>query len=256
MKILVNILLFSFCSIAIIAQDVDYDTLTDAEVEHEFYGKTKFEFKLSRDRSIITSGKPIRGSTLKIGVRFKRNYKVGFAIFFSDELDIQAPENPDISHYKLSFDGVGIYSEYVVFKNYRFEFSTPVSLVSVKAKAKAFNLNEDRASHADTASNRFGMFSLGVGGTYNLNYWLGVGAGLGYRFAFSDNAENNNILSTPFYAFGIKIQLGKLYKTTFHHEQVLKLKSIHFRDRNPTKSAHYNKRYHQIAKRKAKKNNR
>lgn len=256
MKIIINILLLSFFSFSNIAQEIDYDTLTDAEVEHEFYGKTKFEFKLSRDRSVMSEGYQVKGSTWKIGVRFKKHYKVGMALFFSDNHMIEAVKDANVQYYKLSFSGIGMYTEYVIFKNYRFEYAIPVSLLSVKAKAKAFNVNDDHMKYADTISNSFGVLSCGFSATYNLNYWFGVGGGIGYRFSFSDNPDNNEILGSPFYSFGVKIQLGKLHKTMFHHEYVLKLKSIHFRDRKPEKSAHYNNKYHKVAKRKAARNNR
>jgi hypothetical protein len=170
-------------------------------------------------------------------------------------LKIDPDWSEEVAYYQLSFEGLGGYFEYILLKNYRYEVSFPLQLISVMAKGEAFDINNRPLVGHDTLSHRFGMMSLGATGSYNFNYWVAISLGFGYRFSLKNYGEQTDPLNTPFYSFGFKIQLGKLYQTVFHHEKVLHLKSIYFRESKPEKSRDLMNRSKQISQRKASKRN-
>jgi len=239
MRIIVAILAICSISLNVYSQDIDWenDTLTDDFIEHLFFHKTKIEFRISTDKTFITKGVNARFTNLRLGVRFKKHYKFGLVMTTMRPLSFAAPENTKVNTYNLKFNGYGGYFEYVILKNYRFEVSAPFSILSMQAEADAFDYSNARFPEQDTSSNRFPVLSLGVYGGYSINYWLAIGLGFGYRQAFSTNDQNNSVISTPFYSLGLKIQLGNFYKSVFHKDQVLYMKSVYFRDRKPEKSA-------------------
>ena len=252
MKLIVVIFTFLVVSLNAYSQDNDWgnDTLTDEFIEHLFFQKTKVEFRISTDKTFITKGVNARFTNLRLGIRFKKNYKFGLVMTSMRPLSFAATEVPKVDHYHLSFNGYGGYFEYVVLKNYRFEFSVPLTIWSMQAEAKAFNSTNMAIPSHDTSSNRFPVLALGVYGGYSLNYWLALGLGLGYRQAFNTSNQNNSVISTPFYSLGLKIQLGNFYRTVFHRDQVLYMKSVYFRDRRPEKSAKQYKHSKSITARK------
>ena len=239
MRIVIAICTFWLVSVSAISQETDWetDTLTDAYIENLFFQKTKLEFRISTDKTLITKGVNARFTNLRLGIRFKKHYKFGLVMTTMQPLFYEAPENSFVKNYNLKLTGYGGYFEYVILKNYRFEVSVPFSILSMQAEADAFDYSGIRFPEQDTSSHRFPVLSLGIYGGYSINYWMAIGLGLGYRQAFSTNDQNNSVISTPFYSLGLKIQIGSFYKSMAHREQVLYMKSVYFRDKRPEKSA-------------------
>ena len=258
MRVLVTILTFWMLSFTSFSQEIELenDTLTDDFIEHLFFNKTKIEFRLSTNNTLLTSGVSAKFTNIRIGVRFKKHYKFGFLLSNMRSISFDTPEDPNVSSYQLKFNGYGGYLEYVVLKNYRFEFSVPVSIASMQAEATAYNSSGFAVPKYDTSSQRFPVLSVGVYGAYSMNYWLAISAGVGYRWAFSESDYYNSLLSTPYYSLGLKLQIGNLYRSIFHKDQVLYMKSVYFRDRKPEKSAKQLRHSKNITSRKNKRKNR
>ena len=239
MKVITTILAICSISLNIYSQDLSWknDTLTDDFIEHLFFQKTKIEFRISRNNTFMTKGVHAKFTHFKLGVRFKKNYKFGLILANMKPISLEAPEVPGVNYYKLKFNGYGGYFEYLILKNYRYVVSAPFSILSMQAEAKAFNSSNMAIPKHDTSSSRFPVLSLGIYGAYSINYWLAIGLGFGYRQAFNTGITNNSVISTPFYSLGLKVQLGNFYKSLFHRDQVLYMKSVYFRDRRPEKSA-------------------
>ena len=233
--------------------NVEVDSLTDEQIEYDFYHKTKFELELSQTNTWLKKGINVKVRSLNIGLQFNRNYKFGVSGILSKRYQTTYEDYPEIGYFETSLLGFGTYFEYLLIKNYRLEVGFPLAVGKVWATNEAYSTEKTRIPASDFTSNGFGLFSIGANGEYSINYWLAFGLGLGYRFSIGANSNTSQNLSTPYYSFGIKLQLGKFVKTIFHHEQVLQMKSIYFRDRRPAKSEKMRKRSENIYNRKASK---
>jgi len=233
MKRLLGIILWCI-SLPLIAQDfgATADSIEEARIMNEFYYKTKFQVRLAHERTLLTKDVDIKINTLRVGFQFKRHYKVGLQGFISRNYQIEAIEEPEVSYYNAAIVGYGAYFEYVFIENYRYYLGAPVTLSTAWVSGLAHDQNDKRIDEYDWTSNKFGVFSLGASGGYSINYWLSIFAGLGYRFSFSKDQSENELLTTPFYSFGVRVQFGHFIKTVFNHQEVNKMKAIYFRDKN------------------------
>ncbi len=219
------------------------DSINDAKIINEFYYKTKFQVRLSNQRTLLSSGVDIKINALNIGFQFKHHYKLGLFGLLSNRYVLSAEENPGVAYFEASVLGYGAYFEYVLFENYRYYLGLPFTVSSAFVGAQAFDNNDNALKEQDLRSDNFGMTSLGVSAGYNINFWLTFSTGVGYRLAFSGQDEENDLLSTPFYTFGVKVKLGSFITTISRHKEVLKMKSIYFRDKDTWRGNKFKKRH-------------
>lgn len=225
------------------AQDVSLpaDTMTDAEIEHMFFYKTRYQVRIGSERSIFSENN-IKLNYYKFGVQFKKHYKTGLVLFGSRETPLSGVETPEVAQFNLKVTGIGAYFEYVFIENYRFSVSSPLTLGYTRIKAKAYDDELNRISSFDKKSGYYGFMSIGATATMSINYWLVLSTGFGYRQVFAASSTNSGYLSSPYYSVGFKIRVGNLWRTMFHHKEVLRMKSVYFRDKRPEKSAKLAKR--------------
>ena len=57
------------------------------------------------------------------------------------------------------------------------------------------------------------VFQPGVNAQYKLLKWVGVGAGLGYRFLLVNNPEIETKMNSPIFSIGLKIFIGEIVKS-------------------------------------------
>jgi hypothetical protein len=222
------------------------DSIEDAEVLDRFYAKTKFQLRLSHDRTLLTTGVNVKINTLKIGFQFKKHYKVGGTLFLSKTYTTQSELLPVGSSYSSNIVGYGAYFEYVILENYRYVVSVPFMVSRAWVGHLAYDENGNRTPSYDRLSSKFGLVSLGVTGGYSVNYWLVLSAGLGYRLSFSGNAEENKLLSTPFYSLGVKFKASQLFTSVFHRPDVLLLKREYFRGKNTWRAKKFKKNHSEL----------
>jgi hypothetical protein len=241
------VFIFTVFQIGLFAQQSDsnriQDSINDAKIINDFYYKTKFQVSLSNQRTLLTSGVDIKINALNIGFQFKHHYKVGIYGLLSDQYRLNHLETPGVAYYDGILLGYGAYFEYVLLENYRYYVGFPFTVSNAWVNAIAFDEGGNRLKEYQLSSDKFGMTSLGVSAGYNINYWLTFLTGVGYRAAFSNHAHENNLLSTPFYTFGIKVKLGSFITTISRHKDVLKMKSIYFRDKDTWRGNKFKKRH-------------
>ena len=213
------IVIFSFFQLGLSAQQSDsnriQDSINDAKIINEFYYKTKFQVRLSNQRTLLTSGVDIKINALNIGFQFKHHYKVGVFGLLSNNYRLTQIETPGVAYYDAAILGYGAYFEYVLFENYRYYLGFPFTVSNTWVGAQAFDENGKVLHEQRLKSDKFGMTSLGFSAGYNINFWLTFSTGLGYRVAFSNQEHENNLLSTPFYTFGIKVKLGSFFSNSY-----------------------------------------
>ena len=62
------------------------------------------------------------------------------------------------------------------------------------------------------------VFQPGVNAQYKVLKWVGVGAGLGYRFLLVNNPEIETTMNSPVFSIGLKIFIGEIVKSVRNGE--------------------------------------
>jgi hypothetical protein len=196
------------------------DSIEDAQVMEQFFYKTKFQVSLSHEKTLLAKGVDIKMNILKVGVQYRKNYKMGLYYGFSKSYNTYEPELPSVAHYETRILAFGGYFEYVFIEDYRWYLGAPVSIGRGKAVGIAYDVNNDELPYNNWESDNFGIFSMGANGGFNINHWITLSGGLGYRFTNSANPNSKKNLRTLFYTYGLKVKFGHLLTTVFHHKDV------------------------------------
>lgn len=244
----VYIFLLVFGSFSVFSQGYapEKDAIEDSIILREFYYRTKFQLRLSHERTLLTSGVNIKLNNLKIGFQFKKHYKAGAILFTSKRYRTYDESLPTNFYYETTILGYGAYFEYVIIDNYRYYIGVPLNVSRAYVSRNAHDLNGDRMKHLDYTSDGFGLVSLGATGGLNLNYWFTVSAGLGYRLSYSGSKEENAVLNTPFYSFGLKLRFGNLMTSVFHNKDVKRMKQAYFRNKTSWRANVFRKRHKEL----------
>lgn len=208
------------------------DSIEDAQIMREFFYKTKFQVTLSHERTLLKSGVNVKMNILKLGIQYKKNYKMGMYFGFSKTYNTLKPVVPNVSYYETVISTMGAYFEYVMIENYRWYVGIPTTIGRAKVSGSAVNNEGNYWIDKNWESNNFGVFSLGANGGYNINHWLTLSAGLGYRFTSSASPDAHEDLNTLFYTYGVKFKFGHFLTSIIHPKRVRKMKSIYFRNKD------------------------
>jgi len=221
------------------------DSIKDAEVLRYFKYRTKLQFRIGHERTLLKTGVNIKLNTFRLGVQFKYRYKLGVITFISKRYNTVS-EVPEVSYYKTALVGIGFYGEYVFIDTYRFYLGAPISFSSARISSLAQDNSDNSIKEYNWKSDRFNVFSMGVTGGYNVNYWLTFSAGLGYRITYSTLESENNMFSTPFYSIGFKWRFGQFVETIFHHKKVVRMKQAYFRNKKTWRANTFRKRHREL----------
>ena len=180
--------------------------------------KVKFLFGLDANRSFVLKNKT-KFFGLRIGVELKGRHKIGLGLYGMQKPIIldrklnkdKYPNANDSIFFNFRYNS--LFYEYVWYKTKRWEFSTPFHLGG----------GDVELSYRDTLQNkRVSLFNgktsvfLSSGAVqYKLTRWFAVGAGVGYRFAFSRDENLMKGLNAPVYVYRAKILMGELLKMWF-----------------------------------------
>lgn len=219
------------------------DSIEDAQIMQAFFYKTKFQVTLGHENTLITQGTRIRLNSLKVGLQMKQKYKFGLYFGFSRTYNTYKPENIEVAHYETNITGFGGYFEYVFIENYRWYMGIPFTLGNARVYGEAVDANGHNLPKYDWESERIGVYSLGLNGGYNINYWLTLTAGCGYRLTSNADHDTRQTLNTLFYNYGIKFKLGHFFTSVIHPKRVRKMKSIYFRNKETWPAKRFKSKY-------------
>jgi len=221
------------------------DSIEDAEILHYFKYRTKLQFRIGHERTLLNTGVNVKLNTFRLGLQFKYRYKFGVIAFVSKRYNTVS-QVPEVNYYKSAIVGFGIYGEYVFIDTYRFYLGAPVSFSSARVKSLAQDNSDNPLQQFDKFSDRFNVFSMGVTGGYNINYWLTLSAGLGYRYTYSTQQGERNRFNTPFYSLGLKWRFGQFVETIFQHKKVVRMKQAYFRNKDTWRANTFRKRHREL----------
>lgn len=254
MKTLILTIISVMCSVLAYSQDSLYaDSLTDEQVEYEFFYKTKFQLEFASSRAFLAQNTSINITGIHLGVQFRHHYKFGVTFLNSEQYLTQVDNDPVIKYESHGLTGAGVYFEYVIIENYRYYLSVPLTLANTVVRSVPYDYSDNPIPVRSYESPNFPFTSLGVSGGYSVLYWLALSGGVGYRNTFADDPEVKSVLSTPYYNFGLKFRFGRFVKNVMQRDHVLKMKSVYFRERNREKSDKFDARYFELIRKKEQK---
>lgn len=155
---------------------------------------------------------------LKLGVEFYKRFRTGFAFYANNDFyRIQSPASVDDVFRSARFNYTSYFAEIVIFRNFRWEFSTIGQLGNGSIIVNNYNNLGAVPSFAfsDTI-NDVGIFDIGLNGHFKVFPWLGLGSGVGIRYVNNlPDAELRGAFRDPYIDFKLKIFLGYAYKGIF-----------------------------------------
>lgn len=171
--------------------------------------QNKPRFLLGGDNNFsLLNDEPVRITGIRYGFDYGK-IKLYEGFYYLQKAILKSNENilnpGDTSTQKVSFSYLSTTVEYVFYENNKWEFTVPIKLGFGTGIKNTF-LGD---SIVKIEKPLFIPAELSVMGLYKLTPWAGVSAGLGYRISL----YNTNEFDGSFYSFGIKIFLGKLYRT-------------------------------------------
>lgn len=167
---------------------------------------------------------------LKGGLEYDHNYRFGLMLLGQQEAVMLNDTDEDYDYELSQVAYLAGYGEYMLVNNYRWELGIPLSFG--RGGGRLVTLDGEREPVGEPEERRFNAVQFGVYGQYNINYWLGFGLGAGQRAAFSQDVEVRDYLTSPYYTFGLKVNLGRLVKSVFAHDKVKAEKKLYFETRN------------------------
>lgn len=155
---------------------------------------------------------------LKMGLEFYKRVRLGFGFYGNNtDYDIPNPLFIDSARRTGTFNYSTFFTEVVLYRNFRWEFSIIGAMGSGRVLAKNYvktgsiysytghRIYEDVKVRDIALNTQFKIFS-----------WLGMGMGVGYRHVF--NLDDDNLQTAyrdPYLDFKIKIFLGYAMKAIF-----------------------------------------
>lgn len=181
-----------------------------------FKKKPKLVFRWDSHGSFITNT-PARMTALGAGLRFGDYIKLGLSVDFlnSGIYRIKTVPNEvngalDSVKAKLNYGMVSIYSNFLVARHKKWEFTVPVA---VGIGASSYSYTDIDGKNREMAKG--GMMSINsmFMAEYKVFKWLGVGAGLGLRLVpISNNLMKENFNSMLWDA-NLSVYFGEIYRS-------------------------------------------
>ncbi|MCZ4410748.1 hypothetical protein O3Q51_18170 [Cryomorphaceae bacterium 1068] len=217
MKKLVFVL-FLFTCFSSVAQFDQSDEVWLIGGEREllpYQNKLKPDFSFDARRTLFKNRWVLVGG-LKFGVEYKRIHRLGIGVYFlntrifDDEVEFILEAN------KIEYDfGYStLYYDRVLYFNKKWEVGGTLHLGG--GKVKTYYQNELNPNERNTGPElNFSVAEFVAYGEYNVLYWLGLSAGLGYRQVFGLEYDLGSDFSSAIFVINLRLNLIKLARSYF-----------------------------------------
>jgi hypothetical protein len=155
---------------------------------------------------------------IRLGASYRRVHRMGIGIYFFNNRifsrDFAFPVEAELIEYDFGYSA--LYYERVLFFNRKWEFAAGLQLGGGKVGVW-YNPDggNNRVLHTELP---FSTAELAVYGDYNILYWLGIGAGLGYRGVSGLRGDISESFNGPVVVVNVKLKLVKLARSFFDPE--------------------------------------
>lgn len=170
-------------------------------------------------RSVVLNESTLLGG-LKIGATLNKKHKMGIGIYWMKD-DIVRHGAPGLNitdatgDLFFKFGYTSLFYEPVLFRNKRWQLSTPVHLGSAVIELRYLNSLDQRVLFQTTKAP---LFELSGVAQYKILRWLAIGTGLGYRGLLVNDQRIKQALNAPVYILQLKILFGVIWKTILDKE--------------------------------------
>jgi hypothetical protein len=169
----------------------------------------------------LVGGKGATTSEVRGGLDFKKTVRlgIGYAWVVSDIVEdktVTLESGKDsVVPAELRMQFFTLSAEYTFFDNARWQITMPV-MVGYGTSYFRFNERVDGDyKKQKTDKNPVAIYGPSVTATYKLVKWVGISAGIGYRFMVKDNDEVRERLSSPIYSIKARIFFDEIYRSVF-----------------------------------------
>lgn len=182
-----------------------------------YQNKLKFDFGFDARRTFLQR-KWIDVGGLRVGAQYRRVHRLGIGFYFLNtrlfSRDFDFPIDEDLVEYEFGY--TALYYERTLYFDRKWEISAGLQVgggnVSVMYNPGGRN---DRVKYTDIP---FSTAEISLYGEYHFLYWLGAGAGVGYRGVTDLGAGVSESFSGPIVLFKIQVKLFKLARGFFDPE--------------------------------------
>lgn len=180
-----------------------------------YQNKIKPDFSVDARRTLFQR-RWIAVMGLKFGVEYRRVHRLGFGVYFLNTRVFDSDFDFDISAEKVEYEFrySTLYYDRVLFFNRKWEVGATLHLGG--GKVRPFFQNPDNPNdRIEIEPIDFSTVELAAYGEYNVLFWIGVGAGVGYRGVFGAGESLNKEFSAPIFVANLQLKLFKLARSFY-----------------------------------------
>ncbi len=214
--VLIPFLLLCLSAKAQFGQDDDVMLVNGLRKLEPYQNRLKGDFSLDARRTLFQS-KWIAVSGIKAGLQYRRIHRLGVGIYFLNTraFDSDFDLDLDVDQVEYRFDYSTLYYERALYFDRKWETGATLHLgggaITIFYQDPA---NPNERLMLDPV--QFSTIELSAYGEYSILYWLGVGAGGGYRSVFGINSDLQKEFSSPIFVVNVQLKIVKLVKSFFN----------------------------------------
>lgn len=186
------------------------------------YGEKNWKLILGFDaKRSFYAGYPVKFNGLRLGAEFRGVHRFGIGAYGLQRnveftsIQVDQPDASDTSAVRFNVSYSSLFYERVFFKSPKWEIATPFFLSGGTVRG----IYQDTTGIFKEFVNKpFSSISLGIQVKYYIFKWLSPKVSVGYRLVFNSEKEIKQAFNSPYYAFGISISIGELYKAIFKND--------------------------------------
>ncbi len=202
------LMLLSILSFA--QNDIDEPKTFEDIYKKSFHTKPKLDVKFDNRFSFIRDN-DVKTVGLKVGLSFRRKYKLGLGINqMLLPVEKTVLEGDTALPVNLEYFYFSPYIEYVFFNSKRWEFSLSAQFGFGGASYQYTNSEGSKVKLVQSTVLSYEPATLI---DYKIIRWFGIGTGVGYRFIYFKSPGVDENFSSPEYVIKLKVYLGEIFRT-------------------------------------------
>lgn len=176
--------------------------------------KVRFVFFFD-DRFSLLHGAPVQFTGIKTGVQVGRYWRTGVGFFFNRKEQTVEHTTSDkfpglVLRAQTRFYYGTLFAEFIALRKVRWEITIPMHLGFGGAVTRYFD--ETTRAHLGYRSNFIVLSEVTPTVSFRFCRWVGVGAGIGYRFIFTRNKDLRKAYDAPIVMLRVKFYVYELLR--------------------------------------------
>lgn len=152
---------------------------------------------------------------LRIGLQFGKHWRVGMGYYnIFTPLDIPFVYRRQRYQLEIYFKELTVFGEYVFLQNKHWEFSVAGHFGEGFARQSTKNRKDVILKTSETNA---ALLEGSISGHYKIWYWVGIGAGIGYRRMLNPDQLLKDNYDAPIYILKMKFFVSDIYRHWHQH---------------------------------------